>query len=43
MARRIRAAGLSWHVLQYGADAEVLEPESLREEIVRRLGGLGRE
>ena len=29
------------HVLQYGAEAEVLEPESLREEIVRRLGGLG--
>ena len=29
------------HVLQYGAEAEVLEPQSLREEIVRRLGSLG--
>ena len=29
------------HVLQYGPEAEVLEPQSLREEIVRRLGTLG--
>jgi predicted DNA-binding transcriptional regulator YafY len=28
------------HVLQYGPDAEVLEPASVREEIVRRLAGL---
>jgi predicted DNA-binding transcriptional regulator YafY len=28
------------HVLQYGPEAEVIEPQSLREEIVRRLGGL---
>lgn len=30
------------HVLQYGAEAEVLEPKSLREEIVRRLSSLSR-
>jgi proteasome accessory factor C len=29
------------HVLQYGADAEVLEPNRLREEIVRRLDSMG--
>ena len=28
------------HVLQYGADAEVLAPAEVREEIVRRLAGL---
>lgn len=28
------------HVLQYGAEAEVLEPQSLREEIVRRLDAM---
>lgn len=28
------------HVLQYGADAEVLEPESVRREIVRRMARL---
>ena len=28
------------HVLQYGPDAEVLEPAAVREEIVRRLEGL---
>jgi proteasome accessory factor C len=28
------------HVLQYGPEAEVLEPQSLREEIVRRLGSI---
>jgi predicted DNA-binding transcriptional regulator YafY len=28
------------HVLQYGPDAEVLEPLDLRAEIVRRLGGM---
>jgi predicted DNA-binding transcriptional regulator YafY len=28
------------HVLQYGPDAEVLEPASVREEIARRLGSL---
>ena len=35
-------ADLDWavrHVLQYGGDAEVLGPEAVREEIVRRLGG----
>ncbi len=30
------------HVLQYGADAEVLEPVQMREEIVRRLEGMSR-
>ena len=37
-------ADLDWavrHVLQYGADAEVLAPASVREEIVRRLGAAG--
>ena len=37
-------ADLDWavrHVLQYGADAEVLGPEVVREEIVRRLRGTG--
>ena len=29
------------HVLQYGPDAEVLEPESVREEIRRRLAASG--
>ena len=29
------------HVLQYGPDAEVLAPDELREEIVRRLGAIG--
>jgi predicted DNA-binding transcriptional regulator YafY len=29
------------HVLQYGPDAEVLEPATVREEIVRRLSALG--
>jgi predicted DNA-binding transcriptional regulator YafY len=29
------------HVLQYGPDAEVLEPAAVREEIVRRLSALG--
>jgi proteasome accessory factor C len=29
------------HVLQYGPEAEVLEPQSLREEILRRLSSLG--
>ena len=29
------------HVLQYGPDAEVLEPAAVREEIVRRLTALG--
>ena len=36
-------ADLQWgvrHVLQYGPDAEVLEPADVREEVVRRLGGL---
>ena len=28
------------HVLQYGPDAEVLEPAAVREEIVRRLEAL---
>ena len=28
------------HVLQYGAEAEALEPESLRDEIGRRLGAI---
>lgn len=28
------------HVLQYGPDAEVLEPQSLRDEIVSRLGAI---
>ena len=28
------------HVLQYGPDAEILAPEELREEIVRRLEGI---
>jgi predicted DNA-binding transcriptional regulator YafY len=28
------------HVLQYGPDAEVLEPAAVREEIVRRLQGM---
>ena len=29
------------HVLQYGPDAEVLEPDEIREAIVRRLEGMG--
>jgi proteasome accessory factor C len=36
-------ADLQWgvrHVLQYGPDAEVLEPADVRAEVVRRLGGL---
>jgi len=28
------------HVLQYGADAEVLEPAEVRDELRRRLGAL---
>jgi predicted DNA-binding transcriptional regulator YafY len=28
------------HVLQYGPDAEVVEPADVREEIARRLGAL---
>jgi predicted DNA-binding transcriptional regulator YafY len=28
------------HVLQYGPDAEVLEPADVRTEVVRRLGRL---
>jgi predicted DNA-binding transcriptional regulator YafY len=28
------------HVLQYGAEAEALEPQSLRDDIVRRLRGI---
>ena len=37
-------ADIHWgvrHVLQYGADAEVLEPAVLREELARRLASLG--
>jgi proteasome accessory factor C len=36
-------ADVQWgvrHVLQYGPDAEVLEPADVRAEVVRRLGGL---
>ena len=36
-------ADVQWgvrHVLQYGPDAEVLEPAELRDEVVRRLGTL---
>jgi proteasome accessory factor C len=36
-------ADLQWgvrHVLQYGPDAEVLEPAEVREELARRLAGL---
>ena len=39
-------ADVQWgvrHVLQYGPDAEVLEPAELRDEVVRRLGALLRE
>ncbi|MDO8501626.1 MAG: WYL domain-containing protein [Gemmatimonadaceae bacterium] len=28
------------HVLQYGPDAEVLEPQSLREDVIRRLDAI---
>lgn len=43
LTREYPLADLGWavrHVLQYGPDAEVLAPESLREEIARRLDGL---
>jgi len=36
-------ADVQWgvrHVLQYGPDAEVLEPADVRVEVVRRLSGL---
>jgi predicted DNA-binding transcriptional regulator YafY len=36
-------ADVQWgvrHVLQYGPDAEVLEPPEVREELARRLSGL---
>jgi len=36
-------ADIQWgvrHVLQYGPDAEVLEPADVRDELTRRLAGL---